>query len=49
MRLGTGHPDVVIVNDPANNWNVTLFTLVIAAAWFTVRVNTWLASGAVVL
>jgi hypothetical protein len=40
LRVGAGKPVVVTVNDPAvPTLKVALFALVIAGAWFTVRVK----------
>ena len=46
LRVGAGKPVVVTVNDPAvPTLKVALFALVIAGAWFTVRVKFCVALG----
>jgi hypothetical protein len=44
LKVGAGTPVAVTVNVPAvPTLNVVLVALVIAGAWFTVRVKVWLA------
>ena len=46
VRVGAGKPVAVTVKDPAApTLNVVLFALVIAGAWFTVRVKLCVALG----
>lgn len=46
LKVAVGKPVTVTVNDPAvPKVNVVLFALVIAGAWFTVRVKFCVALG----